>query len=51
MEELLELVIIDNSEVINEDRERDSNENDNDIEMEEGTLNTITPKAINNLCL
>ena len=50
VEELLESALVDDSEVINEDGERDSDEDDDDIEMEEGNLNTVTPEAINDLC-
>jgi hypothetical protein len=48
--ELLESALVDDSEVINEDGERDSDEDDDDIEMEEGNLNTVTPEVINDLC-
>ena len=42
VEQMLESSFVDDSEIVNEDAENDSDEEDDDVEMQEGDLTPVT---------
>ena len=50
VEEMLESALVNDDEIVKEDGERDSEEDINDVDIEDTSLKTVTPEAINELC-
>ena len=46
---MLESSFVDDSEIVNEDAENDSDEEDDDVEMQEGDLTPVTTEIIDEL--
>ena len=46
---MIESACVDDSEIVNEDAEKDSDEEDDDVEMQEGDLTPVTTDIINEL--